>query len=116
MENLLPKEEIEAIINGDHGNVFAVLGIHRDKGLKKVFIRCFQPFANEVEVIDAKGLMELREQVSKTYVHNQVYAYIVKLVQATRENPYIELGVSPRGTIGNQKGNQRIDISFTAGM
>lgn len=54
---------------------------------------------NMQEVIDAKGLMELREQVSKTYVHNQVYAYIVKLMQATRENPYIELGVSPRGTI-----------------
>lgn len=51
------------------------------------------------EVIDAKGLLALRERVSDTFVHNQVYAYIVKLMQATRENPYIELGVSPRGTI-----------------
>ena len=55
MENLLPKEEIDAIINGDHSNVFAVLGIHRNKGTKKVFIRSFQPFASKMEVIDAKG-------------------------------------------------------------
>lgn len=36
MENLLSKEEMEAVINGDHGNVFAVLGIHKDKGSKEV--------------------------------------------------------------------------------
>ena len=51
------------------------------------------------EVIDANGLIALRKRVSEVYVHNHVYAYVAKLVQATRENPYIELGVSPRGTI-----------------
>ena len=55
MDNMLPKEEIEAIVNGDHGNVFAVLGIHRDKGSKKVFIRAYQPFAAAIEVIDDNG-------------------------------------------------------------
>ena len=52
MDNLLAKEEMEAIIEGNHGNVFAVLGIHRDKGSKKVFIRAFNPFAISMEVID----------------------------------------------------------------
>ena len=51
MENLLSKEEVEAIVNGDHGNVFAVLGIHRDKGSKEVFIRTYQPNTRAVEVI-----------------------------------------------------------------
>lgn len=51
------------------------------------------------EVIDANGLIAIRNQVSEVYVHNHVYAYIAKLMQATRENPYVELGVSPRGTI-----------------
>ena len=37
MDNLLSKEEMQAVIDGNHGNVFAVLGIHRDKGSKKVF-------------------------------------------------------------------------------
>lgn len=53
MDNLLSKEEIDAIINGNHGNVFAVLGIHRDKGSKKVFIRAFNPFAQSMEVLNA---------------------------------------------------------------
>ena len=55
MENLLSKEEMNAIVDGDHGNVFAVLGIHRDKGSKNVFIRTFQPHAETVELIDESG-------------------------------------------------------------
>ena len=51
------------------------------------------------EVIDARGLIAIKDEVSNVFVHNHVYAYIVKLVQATRENPYVELGISPRGTI-----------------
>lgn len=52
MENLLSKEEMEAVINGDHGNVFAVLGIHKDKGSKEVFIRAYQPHSRSVELLD----------------------------------------------------------------
>lgn len=54
---------------------------------------------NMREVIDGNGLVRIKELVSDVYVHNNIYAYVVKLAQATRENPYIELGVSPRGTI-----------------
>ena len=52
MENLLSKEEMEAIINGNHGNPFAVLGIHKDKGSKAVFIRTYQPNSQSVELLD----------------------------------------------------------------
>ena len=31
MQNLLSKEEMEAVIDGDYSNVFAVLGIHHDE-------------------------------------------------------------------------------------
>ena len=54
---------------------------------------------NMNEVIDANGLNQIKKEVSNIFVHNHVYAYMVKLVQATRENPYVELGISPRGTI-----------------
>ena len=61
MQNLLSKEEMEAIINGDHGNVFAVLGIHRDKGSKESFIRAYLPMSTSIEVIsrdgDSRGFM-----------------------------------------------------------
>lgn len=50
-------------------------------------------------VLNASALSQLQDVVEKVYVHEQVYAYICKLIQSTRENPYIELGMSPRGTI-----------------
>ena len=55
MENLLSKEEMEAIINGDHSNPFAVLGIHKDKGSKEVFIRAYQPNSRSMELLDSNG-------------------------------------------------------------
>lgn len=50
-------------------------------------------------MISAAELIEIKNEVEKVYMHDFVYSYIVRLVAATRENPYIDLGVSPRGTI-----------------
>lgn len=50
-------------------------------------------------ILQANELVELQNLVENVYIHDNVYKYIAKLVSATRENPYIELGVSPRGTI-----------------
>jgi len=55
MKNMLSKEEIQAIVNADHSNPFAVLGLHRDKGNKEYFVRTFQPFSKKVELVDEKG-------------------------------------------------------------
>ena len=55
MQNLLSKEEMEAVINGDHGNVFAVLGIHKNKGSKEVYIRAYQPHSVSIEVLNRAG-------------------------------------------------------------
>ena len=54
-------------------------------------------------IIRAEELVALKEKVEAMYMHDHIYAYIAKLMQATRENPYIELGVSPRGTIACTK-------------
>ena len=51
------------------------------------------------KVIDGAILGQLQEMVEEVYVHDSIYHYITELVQATRENPYVELGLSPRGTI-----------------
>ena len=50
-------------------------------------------------ILDAQTLIQMQETVEQVQVHDHVYAYICKLVQSTRENPYIELGMSPRGTL-----------------
>lgn len=50
-------------------------------------------------VLNGQALMQMQEIVEEVHLHDHIYAYICKLVQSTRENPYIELGISPRGTI-----------------
>lgn len=54
----------------------------------------------EVEpVVTAQELLKLRQETEAVYVHEDVYDYIGRLVERTRHHEYIELGVSPRGTI-----------------
>lgn len=58
--------------------------------------------ANMVElqpVIGAQELEALCGMVEDVYMSESIYTYIVALVGKTRENSYIELGISPRGTI-----------------
>lgn len=50
-------------------------------------------------VISAKGLLLLQEAVDSVFVHDEVYQYIVSLINATRQSDIIELGASPRGSI-----------------
>lgn len=51
------------------------------------------------KVISKHELIEMQKQVETVFVHNDIYQYIGALVHATREHSFIELGVSPRGTI-----------------
>lgn len=50
-------------------------------------------------VMRAAELLEMRKLVEGLFVHDVLYQYIAKLVQATRNHPLIDLGLSPRGTI-----------------
>lgn len=55
---------------------------------------------NAVEAVaDENEILSLQSQVENVYVHDAIYDYIVRLVQATREHEQVELGVSPRGTL-----------------
>lgn len=50
-------------------------------------------------VCTREEILEMRAQVKKTAVEEEVYKYAVTLVTATRENKYISLGASPRGSV-----------------
>lgn len=53
---------------------------------------------NHVECIFEQGdIVRLQNEVTKVYVEDSIYEYLTKLVQATRNDEYISLGVSPRG-------------------
>lgn len=54
-------------------------------------------------VMDGEELLRIRELAGNTFIHDAVYRYMGKLVNATRNHSLIELGVSPRGTIALAK-------------
>lgn len=57
------------------------------------------PLSEVQKVMNARSLMEARREAEQIYVHQAIYKYMVRLVNKTRENDMIELGISPRGTI-----------------
>ena len=50
-------------------------------------------------VMTVERLMELRKQAEMLHVEDNIYEYLVKLTETTRQDDRIALGVSPRGGI-----------------
>lgn len=50
-------------------------------------------------VISAAELIVLQEKTADVFVEDSMYRYICNLVQASRQNSYIALGLSPRATL-----------------
>ncbi len=50
-------------------------------------------------VLTLEQLMDMKKTVDGVHVEDKLFTYVALLAQATRENTYIELGLSPRGSI-----------------
>ena len=51
-------------------------------------------------VLDAEGYLRLRSAVEAVHVDDAVVEYAVALVRGTREHPSVQVGASPRGSLG----------------
>ena len=51
------------------------------------------------EVLSREELLQMQEKVQDVYVKEEMAEFIVRLVEATRENEYITQGISPRGSL-----------------
>ncbi|WP_067820230.1 AAA family ATPase [Nocardia inohanensis] len=51
------------------------------------------------QVVDAEGLLEMRQSVEFVTVHPDVVGYVVSLAAATRGHPQVEVGASPRAEL-----------------
>lgn len=51
------------------------------------------------KIITKEELMDMREKVKDVYVNDEILMYVAKIAKATRENYYIKLGLSPRGSL-----------------
>lgn len=57
-------------------------------------------------VCNKENIIEMQNLISTVFVHNSIRNYIVNIVQATRKNSSIALGISPRGTLALLKSSQ----------
>ncbi len=57
------------------------------------------PLAEITQVTDRETLLHMQQQVAGVHIADAVYAYITRLVQATRDHEQIDLGLSPRGAL-----------------
>lgn len=57
------------------------------------------PLERVNSVMNADTISMVQSLAERVYIDDKVYMYIARLIEATRSNPLIKLGVSPRGTI-----------------
>jgi MoxR-like ATPase len=70
------------------------------EGEREVLSRRLERAVDEIElqaVVDGPTLVELQQSLEQVYVADSILDYIARLVRATRENPRVQVGASPRG-------------------
>ncbi|GAA0323293.1 MoxR family ATPase [Bacillus carboniphilus] len=72
--------------------------IEAEKDIIKKHLRD-EPINQVSAVFNPNELVEIREQLKKVKISETIENYILEIVAETRNNPSIELGVSPRGTL-----------------
>lgn len=58
-----------------------------------------KPLGEVREILSVQEWEELREKAENCFVSDEMYDYVVRLTEATRESPYVLLGASPRASI-----------------
>jgi len=66
------------------------------------------PLDNLTSVIDAAGLTELQKLCRDIYIENSVRNYIVNITRASRDHSSIDLGASPRASLGLSMASQSL--------
>lgn len=64
------------------------------------------PIQHLSSVVDASEILEARKAFTKVYISDDIINYILAIVNETRNNPSIELGISPRGSMALFRGVQ----------
>jgi MoxR-like ATPase len=66
------------------------------------------PLNNLTSVIEAKELLELQNLCRQVYIENSVRNYVTAITRATRNHQGIELGASPRASLGLHLASQAL--------
>ncbi|QTC40683.1 MoxR family ATPase [Bacillus sp. V3] len=76
---------------------------------EKMMLRRFRS-ANPLDIIESvisiEDVMELKQKVKDVVVSEEVEDYLMAIVQATRQHQYVDVGVSPRGSLAYMRAAQ----------
>ncbi len=61
------------------------------------------PLETVRSIVNADEIIQMQNEVEAIYIADELYDYIARLIAATRDNPMIRLGASPRGSIALAK-------------
>jgi len=67
---------------------------------RELLVRRLERGADEVEirqVVDSQTLVEMQQSLELVHVSEPIVDYIARLARATRDNPRVQVGASPRG-------------------
>ncbi len=64
------------------------------------------PLEDVKPIIDSRGMMIIKSETKKVFVHDDVYLYISKIAGVSRKMREVELGISPRGSIAIMRASQ----------
>jgi MoxR-like ATPase len=70
------------------------------EGEREVLARRLERAVDEIEldsVVDGPTLVEMQGSLEQVHVSDSILDYIARIVRATRENPRVQVGSSPRG-------------------
>jgi MoxR-like ATPase len=76
---------------------------------EKMMLRRFRssnPLENIESVISIEDIIQLKQKVKDVLVSEEVEDYLMEIVQATRQHPYVDIGVSPRGSLSYMRATQ----------
>ncbi len=70
--------------------------------------RVTHPVTDVQAVTELKTVLEMQKTIVQVHVNPEVRTYILDLTEATRKDPRVRLGVSPRGSLALYKGAQAL--------
>ncbi|KSU59024.1 AAA family ATPase [[Bacillus] enclensis] len=76
---------------------------------EKMMLRRFRsanPLATIESVISIEDVIQLKQKVKDVVVSEEVEDYLMEIVQATRQHQYVDVGVSPRGSLAYMRAAQ----------
>lgn len=68
--------------------------------------RAKRPLDELAPILSGERILLARQRVEKVHVSEAVEDYLLRIIFATRANPYVEVGVSPRGSLALMKAAQ----------